>query len=178
MSFLDLVKKRVSCRRYSQEPVLEESLVRCLEAARLAPSACNSQPWRFIVIKNWDLKNKVASAAFSGIYQMNAFAKDAPVLVVVLRESSKYAAQVGGTFRGIQFSLIDEAIACEHFVLQAAEEGLGSCWIGWFNERAVKKTLNLSSKAKIDIIISLGYPLEPFSKEKIRKSLEEISEVR
>lgn len=178
MPFLDLVKKRRSCRKYSEKTVPREHIERCLEAARWAPSACNSQPWRFIVVHEKRLKDELAEKAFSGIYQMNAFAKQAPVLVIVVREDSKYAAKVGGALRGIQYSLIDLGIACEHFVLQAAEQELGTCWIGWFNEGAVKKVLGLSRRERIDLIISMGYPQAPPKSLGNRKSLEEIREFR
>jgi nitroreductase len=160
MEFLDLVKKRRSCRSYSAKPVLREKIERCLEAARLAPSACNSQPWRFISVVDTRLKESLAQHAFAGLYAMNRFAKEAPVLIVVIRERSKYAARLGGTLRGLDYSLIDLGIAVEHLVLQAAELGLGTCWLGWFDERAVKRVLGLERSFKIDVIISLGYPQE------------------
>ena len=178
MSFLKLVQKRRSCRRYSSQTVPQECLDRCLEAARLAPSACNSQPWRFIVVTHPALKAELAQKAFSKIYSMNTFAAQAPVLIVLVRERSKYMAQLGGFVRGVQYSLIDLGIVGEHFILQAAEEGLGTCWIGWFNERAVKKTLGLSRQDKVDIIISVGYPEEIETYDKKRKDLTEFREFR
>jgi len=178
MGFLELTQKRQSCRKYLTDPVPQEKIERCLEAARLAPSACNSQPWKFIVVQDPQLKNKLAEQAFAGAYKMNAFAKQAPVLVVVIRESSKYAAKVGGFFQGIQYSFIDFGIACEHFILQAADEGLATCWIGWFNQRGVRKILGLPRNVRVDTIISLGYAENPTVREKNRKSLSEISEFR
>jgi len=173
--FLDLVKRRQSTRKYMTKPVSREIIERCLEAARLAPSACNSQPWHFIVVDSEELKNKVADAAFSGIHSMNAFAKNAPVLVVVVREGSSYLAALGGCCRGVAFSLIDIGIACEHFALQAAEEGLGTCYLGWLNEKRVKKVLGLPVGKKIDMIISMGYPIDEQERVKTRKLLSEIS---
>jgi nitroreductase len=128
----------------------------CLEAARLAPSACNSQPWKFVVVDDSQLREKLCDAAFSGIYWMNSFCKMAPVIVVV-SEKSKFLARIGGMFRGTKYYLIDIGIAVEHFVLQAGELGLGTCWIGWFNEGAVKSVLNIPQHKKIDILIALGY---------------------
>lgn len=173
MSFLDLVRKRESVRRYAERPVPREVISRCLEAARLAPSACNSQPWSFIVVDDPVDRDRVAAAAFSGIYSMNRFAGSAPVLVVVLTERSKYVARLGGQIRGVQYSLMDIAIACEHFVLQAAEDGVGTCWLGWFNERAVRKALDLPRSAKVDILLSMGYPEDLAPREKKRKSSDE-----
>jgi len=178
MKFLELAQKRKSCRSYSSKPVERGSIEQCLEAARLAPSACNSQPWHFIVIDSIDLKDKVAQQAFSGIYGMNTFAGEAPVIVAVVRERSKYVAELGGQVRGVKYSMIDVGIACDHFTLQAEEEGLGTCWLGWFNERAVKKILNLPRWMKIDILISLGHPTEDVTKDKNRKHINEMSEFR
>lgn len=178
MSFLDLAKKRQSCRKYSSREVSRESITRCLEASRLAPSACNSQPWHFIVVTDPDLKRKVAEAAFSGIYSMNAFAKEVPILVIAIREHSKYVARLGGSLRGVQYSLIDLGIVCDHFTLQAAEEGLGTCWLGWFNERAVKKILDISRGKKIDVILSVGYPENEDVRPKNRKDLAVMSDIR
>jgi len=178
MNFLELANKRRSCRKYLPGPVSEEALKRCIEAVRLAPSACNSQAWHFIVVQNVPLKTELGNAAFSGVYSMNAFAKKAGALVVVIREASDYKAKLGGFFQGTQYNLIDLGIACEHFILQAEEEGLGTCWIGWFNQSAVKKTLGLSKNKKIDVIISVGHPEDPTPRDKNRKPLSEIAEFR
>ncbi len=174
MTFLELVKKRRSVRKYSAKPVPREVMDRCLEAARLAPSACNSQPWHFIIVDDKKLKDELTDKVFSGVYSMNSFAKNAPVLIVVVTERSNYIARLGGYFKGVQYSLIDIGIACEHLILQAEEEGLGTCWLGWFNENAVKKILGLPREKKIDIIISMGYPEKAEAPEKARRSLNEI----
>lgn len=129
----------------------------CLEAARLAPSASNSQPWKFIVVDDRLLKDKLCDAAFGGIYSLNSFCKTAPVIVAVISEKSKFMTRIGGMFRGTEYHLIDLGIACEHLVLQATDLGLGTCWIGWFNENAVKVTLNVPQQKKIDILIAMGY---------------------
>jgi nitroreductase len=175
MAFLDLVKKRRSVRRYTPTPVPKEAIVRCLEAARFAPSACHSQPWCFVVVDDQSLKEEVARAAFSGPYAMNRFAIEAPVLIVVVRDKSKTFARLGGLFRQVRYNLIDIGIAWEHFVLQAAEEGLGTCWLGWFDENAAKRILRIQKDKKADIMISMGYPADTEFKDKPRKSLEEIS---
>ena len=177
MSFLDLVKKRQSCRKYLSTPVAKDALERCLEVTRLAPSACNSQAWRFIVVLDPALKSRLAEKAFSGIYGMNSFAKAAPVLVVVVTEKLKFAAQTAGAMRGTQYNLIDIGISCEHFILQATEEGLGTCWLGWFDQKGVHEALGLSKKDSIDIMISVGYSADP-QREKVRKSTSDMSEIR
>jgi nitroreductase len=157
MALLDLLKHRKSIRDFLDRPVERKKIMMCLEAARLAPSACNSQPWKFIVVDDRQLKDKLGDAAFRGIYSMNSFCKMAPVMVVVVSEKSKFLARIGGMFRGTKYYLIDIGVAIEHFVLQAEDLGLGTCWIGWFNERAVKSVLEIPHRKKIDILIALGY---------------------
>ncbi|RLC60853.1 MAG: NAD(P)H nitroreductase [Chloroflexi bacterium] len=157
MPLLDLLKHRKSVRDFLDRPVEREKIMLCLEATRLAPSACNSQPWKFIVVDDRQLKNKLCDVAFSGIYSINSFCKTAPVIVVIISEKSKFLARIGGMFRGTKYYLIDIGIAGEHFVLQAEDLGLGTCWIGWFNEGAVKSILNIPQRKKIDILIALGY---------------------
>lgn len=179
MNFAELARRRYSLRNYASRPVEREVLERCLEAARLAPSACNSQPWRFVVVESPDLRQRLADAAFSGIYKMNQFARRAPVLVVVIRETSVYAARLGGTLRGVPYSLIDLGIAGEHFALQAEAEGLGTCWLGWFNERAVKKILGLNRRTRVDILFSVGYAEEGVERpDKKRKDKADMREYR
>ena len=176
MAILDVIKQRKSVRDFLDRPVEREKIMMCLEAARVAPSACNSQPWKFIVVDDEGLKKKLCIAAFSGIYAINSFCKTAPALVVAISEKSKFIARIGGLFRGTKYYLIDIGIACEHFVLQAEELGLGTCWIGWFNEKAIKSVLNIPQSKKIDIVLALGY----YDRGKLasahdRESIEEIA---
>ena len=176
MALLDLIKHRKSVRDFLDRPVEREKITMCLEAARLAPSESNSQPWRFIVVDDKQLKDKLCDAAFSGIYWINSFCKTAPVIVVVISEKSKFLARIGGMFRGIKYYLIDIGIAGEHFVLEAEDLGLGTCWIGWFNERAVKSILSISQHKKIDILIALGYyNREKLGPEHSREPMEKIA---
>ncbi len=176
MPFIDLIQKRRSVRRYADRPIPRADLLKCIEAARLAPSACNSQPWKFIVIDEPELKGRVAEKIFSGVYAMNKFAKAAPVLVAVVSEKMKFLATVGSQVRDTRYYLIDIGIACEHFILQAQELGVGSCWIGWFNEKALKKELKLPNDKKVDIVIALGYPPEEKRVSKTRKEIKDISD--
>ena len=176
MALLDLIKHRKSVRDFLDRPVEREKIMICLEAARLAPSAGNSQPWKFIVVDDRQLKTKLCKAAFSGIYSINSFCRMAPVIVVVISEKSKFLARIGGMFRGTKYYLIDIGIACEHFVLQAEDLGLGTCWIGWFNERAVKKILNIPPRKKIDILIALGYyDRGKLGREHTREPIDEVA---
>jgi len=176
MALLDLIKHRKSVRDFLDSPVEREKIMMCLEAARLAPSASNSQPWRFIVVDDRQLKDKLCDAAFNGVYSIMSFCKMAPVIVVVISEKAKFLARIAGMFRGTKYYLIDIGITCEHFVLQAEELGLGTCWIGWFNEEAVKSILNIPKHKKIDVLIALGYyDREKLGPEHGREPIDEIA---
>jgi nitroreductase len=175
MNFLELVNKRYSVRNYNQTPVPREKIARCIEAARLAPSACNSQPWKFIVVDEAGLKTDVARAAFGGIlYDVNHFTFKAPVLILIVSQRQKLLAKIGGIVKRKNFSLMDIGIAAEHFCLQAAQEGLGTCILGWFNEKKVKKILGIAKNIRLELIISLGLSADEKIPDKIRKSPEEI----
>lgn len=174
MILLDLIHKRRSVRNYISRPIPKEDLLKCIEAARLAPSACNAQAWKFIILNDSLLKDKICAEAFCGIYSINKFAKSAPVLIIVISEREKFLSAIGGYFRGTKYYLVDIGIACEHLILQATELNIGSCWIGWFNEKRVKKILKIPKRRKIDAVISLGYAKEEKKTEKDRKPLNKI----
>ena len=176
MALLELLQHRKSVREFLDKPVEREKIMMCLEAARVAPSACNSQPWKFIVVDDPELKSKLCQKAFGGVYFINSFCKMAPVIIAVVSEKSRFLARIGGMFRGTKYYLIDIGIACEHFVLQAEDLGLGTCWIGWFNERAVKSLLNIPDNKKVDILIALGYyDREKLGSEHDREPIDKIA---
>ena len=171
MELLDLIQKRQSDRQYEARPVDRELVVKCLEAARLAPSACNSQPWKFVVVDEPQLVLQVGEAA-AGM-GMNKFAKEVPVIVAVVLEKMNLTARIGSVIKDKEYSLLDMGIAVEHFCLQAAELGLGTCIMGWFDEKKVKKLLGIKNK-RVPILITLGYPAGE-TRRKIRKSLDDMS---
>ncbi len=175
MSLIDLLRSRRSIRSFTDRPVSAEDTTRCLEAARLAPSACNAQPWTFVVADDPVVKNRLADAAFSGIYANNRFAKQAAVLVAVVSEKANFMSRIGGEFRGTHYYLIDVGIAIEHFVLQAEELGLATCWIGWFNEGGVKRTLGIPKGRKVDILLALGYAAKTADGSHNRVALDQMS---
>ena len=160
MDFSELVKKRYSCRKYLPDTVNRELIEKCIEAARLAPSACNSQPWNFIVVDEKEKLKEVSDAALSGIYGTPKLMANSPVLIIVTADKGSFFSKVGNFVRDTMFYLIDIGIASEHLVLQAAELGLGTCYIGWFNEKEVKKKLGLGKSINIPLIITMGYPDE------------------
>lgn len=172
--FGELVRKRQSDRAYLSVPVEEEKIGRILEAARLSPSACNAQPWRFIVVNNVELKNKLADTTSSKVLGINHFTKQAPVHIVVVMEGANFTSNFGSLVKRKHFPLIDIGIAAEHICLAAAAEGLGSCMIGWFDEAAVRKLLNIPKGSRPVLIITIGYPLPNTTREKRRKTLGQV----
>ena len=174
MKFLDLVKARQSVRGYLSKEVEREKIERCLEAAQLAPSASNSQPWSFIVVDDPKLKEAVAKETFSQLISFNNFSLQAPVLIILISERSGFLNKVAEAIKDKQFSLIDIGIAAEHFCLQAVEEGLGTCMLGWFNEKGVKKLLNISQQRRVELIITMGYPASNEIRPKKRKEMDQI----
>jgi nitroreductase len=176
MNISELIKRRRSTWDFQQKPVEKEKIMMCLEAARLAPSACNSQPWKFIIVDDPEVKGKLCEAAFTGAFSLNAFTRKAPVIVVIVSEQPKFMEKIGKLLRSTAYHLIDIGIAGEHFVLQAEELGLGTCWLGWFNEKAVKSILKIPRDRKVDIVIALGYPSrEKLSGSHKRDSMEQIA---
>jgi len=175
MTFTELILARQSVRRYANIPVEKEKVDQCLESARLAPSASNSQPWKFIVVDKEPLRTEVAKATFSDIQLINKFTLQAPVLIVIVMEKAKLITRLAMLVKKKEWPLIDIGITAEHFCLQAAELGLGTCMIGWFDEDKIKTLLQIPSDNSIGLVISLGYAAEGYpQRTKIRKPIEEV----
>lgn len=175
MDFQKLIDERQSVRRYSNKKVKRKTIEKLMEAVQVSPSACNSQPWRFIFVDDPQLKDNVARATFTKSVAFNKFTTEAPVMVVVVIEKAKLIAQLGSHIKKLDYPLIDIGIAAEHLCLKATELGLGTCMIGWFDEKKIKNLLQIPRKRKIGLLISLGYPADGYKdRKKIRKSLEEI----
>ena len=171
--FLELVARRQSDRRFDADrPVEPEKITRIVEAARLAPSACNSQPWHFVVVDDLDTKNRVADAAASRVLGMNHFTKQAPVHLLVVEESGNLTSTFGGWVKSKHFPHIDIGIAA-HITLAAADEGLGSCIVGWFDEAAVRKVLGIPSGKRVLLDIVIGYSTDPL-RVKSRRALAQV----
>ena len=172
MEFSELVLKRQSDRKYAPKMVGREDIVRCLEAARMAPSACNSQPWKFVVV---DDRAKLAEMSEAAIgLGMNRFTVQVPVLVAVVQEPMNMSAKAGSLAKNKDYSMMDLGMAVENFCLQAAELGLGTCIMGWFDEKRVKKVLGVPRTRRVQLLIAMGHPDAP-NRQKVRKPLEEIS---
>ncbi|MBN2264732.1 MAG: nitroreductase family protein [Candidatus Aminicenantes bacterium] len=165
---------RRSIRRFMDTPVEPAKLRACLEAARIAPSAHNVQPWRFIVVDDPVLKAKLAQEAFAGIYRSSMFAARAPVILVILARPGKAAVRLGSRIQGVPFYLLDIGIAGEHVVLQAEELGLATCWMGWFNYRRARKVLAVPRDFKLVALMPHGYAEKRPTREPPRRPFEEI----
>jgi len=176
MPFAELIRTRQSVREYQSRPVAAEDLQRLIEAVRLAPSASNSQPWRLIIVDDPAQKDRVARATFSPLIAFNRFALQAPVIAVLTIERPGLITQIGASLKDREFPLIDIGIAAGHFCLQAAELGLGTCMIGWFDEGEVKRVLHIPARTRVGLLISLGYAPEEYPlRRKIRKPSAEMS---
>lgn len=173
--FLDLVRERYSVRSFTSQKPPRESLLRCVEAARLAPSACNSQPWRFIVADEPELVSALAPVCTIKGSKLNRFVAEAPVIVAITEESPNMTSFLGSIFKNRPLHLIDIGIAAEHFCLQAADEGLGTCMLGWFDENAVKRILRIPRGKRVALLLAVGYAAKDGIPEKRRKETEDMS---
>lgn len=172
---LKLFKKRTSCRDYTDQDVPDEMIEKCLEAARWAPSACNKQPWRFVIVKDAGLRQAICSVCLRPIVSM-PWLQTAPVIVAICAERSIVTHKIAPLISGVNYHLIDIGIAGEHFVLAAEAQGLGTCWIGWFKQKPVKKILRIPKKFKVLSLLSLGFPAT-VTEPSDRMALNEISSV-
>ncbi|MBM9605126.1 nitroreductase family protein [Desulfopila inferna] len=169
MDFSDLTGRRQSVRSYTDSPVENWKIDALIEAVRLAPSACNSQPWKLIIIEDQQKKNAVAQATYSKLVSFNKFAVQAPVIAILTIERTQMISQIGGHLKDREFPLIDIGIAAAHFCLQAADLGLGTCMVGWFDEDAVREIVGIPERKRIGLLITLGYSADETLRPKLRK---------
>ena len=171
MNFAELAKIRQSDRKYKNQEVEREKIIQCLETARISPSANNSQPWKFVVVDEPAKKEKIAELAVG--MGMNKFTRQCPVIIAVVLEKQDFVTRIGAIIKNKDYSLFDVGIAVNQFCLQAADLGLGTCIMGWFDEKKIKKILGVRNR-RIPLLISLGYPDAP-TREKVRKPLDVMS---
>jgi len=163
---LELIIARQSDRRYDDKPVSDEKLNRIIEAGRMAPSACNAQPWKFVVITEKPLISKLAEAAAANVAGINTFVGQVPALIVIVRENRNLSSSIVGAIRKRDYSPIDIGICAENICLQARAEGLGTCMIGWFDELMVRKILGIPRTKHVELIITIGYSLSEYRQKK------------
>jgi len=162
MDVYEAMNKRYSVRSYADRPVEAEKLTRVLDAGRIAPSASNKQDWKFVVVQNADLRRELAAEANQPL-----LAK-APVVIAAVSTSPDRTMRCG-----VQSGPVDCAIAVDHMTLAAVAEGLGTCWIGSFDQEACCRLMEVPASAKIIELLVLGYPADQ-PKEKSRKAVDQV----
>lgn len=165
MKFLELAKQRVSIRSYTKRPVSKKMLNEVLEAGRLAPTACNYQPFQFVVVQEPE-----HLAALAEGYSADWF-KEAPVVIAICTQASK--AWKRKKYDDRSYVDVDAAIAADHMTLAAVELGLGTCWVGAFNPKIIRKALQVPRSIEPLILLTLGHPDEK-GRPKQRKTLDEL----
>ena len=167
MDFYEVARTRRSVRKYEEKAIPQEVLGRVLEAARIAPSGSNRQPTRLIVVQDEERKLKLAPMCHD-----QAFVASAPVVVVACGHDIKFNR---GEWMGRYSMIVDVVIAVDHLTLAARAEGLGTCWIGSFNNAALKEFFELPEEVEVVALTPIGYPKgEAFTEPKGRKPLGEI----
>jgi nitroreductase len=163
MDVIECIKSRCSVRSYQEVEVEEDKLLQVLEAGRRAPSARNLQEWKFVVVRDAQLRRQLVDAAGG-----QGFVGEAPVVIVACATKSDHIMSCGHPSH-----LIDVAIAIDHMALAARELGLGTCWIGAFNQDAVRKVLGIPKSVEVIELLPLGYP-SSWPSATSRKPLEEV----
>lgn len=164
MNVTDSIRTRKSVREYVDKPIEDEKLITVLEAGRLAPSASNRQEWRFVIVRDLETRKKLAEAANG-----QTFVGKAPIVIVACAETDGHIMRCGQPCYPI-----DVAIALDHITLAAVELGLGTCWIGAFDEKRVKEILCIPEEIRVVELLPIGYPSDPSPVEKKRLSLDKI----
>jgi nitroreductase len=155
--FAQLVAVRFSCRAYRSDPVSRAAVEQILEAARLAPSACNRQPWRFAVATEAPLRARLLDEGLLPGLGMT-WAAGAPVLLVLGMKKSLITHRLAPLVSRVEYPLLDLGIAGEHAILQATELGLGTCWIGWIRPKAVRRIVGWPADIIPQALITVGWP--------------------
>lgn len=170
-----LIEERQSDRKYDPDYVIDkETLQRIAEAGRLSPSACNAQPWHFVIVTDTERKKCIAKALASPLVgNMNGFAKDASAFIVIVQEKVNLTSKLGTWIKGTSFPQYDIGIAAGFITLAAEHEGLGSCIMGWLDKDKVRSLLNIPKNKEIPLVIALGKSLSK-QRKKIRKSSQEV----
>ena len=171
--YFDLVRRRESCRNFDpNRPVEKEKLVRCAEAAWLAPSACNGQPWKYLIVTNAELAEKLRPLMME--LGMNKFLKNCPAFAVVLQEATIARVSLSQKFKDQDFAPIDVAFSASQFCYAATEQGLSTCIIGWHNEQKIRELFSLPKSTRVRLILAVGYATSDQLREKSRKPIDDV----
>ena len=169
-NFEELIKQRESCRDFNGKLVKTKDLLKCVEAARLAPSACNAQPWFFYIVNNPQKIKAIAN-------HLQTFNQTAGAFIVIVEKKPSIPVKCINGFKLQDYTKVDIGIAASHICLQATELNLSTCMLGLFNEKEIKEELAISAKERIRLIISVGYSDNLNAKPKKRKGLQAISKL-
>ena len=175
MNFLEIAQTRQSCRAYDPaRPVEQEKLDAILEAARLAPSACNAQPYHLTVCR--EEAAKAAAKACQGM-GMNKFAPQAPVLIIISEQPYSKSAAMGAKVKGNDYRSIDIGIATAYLTAEATAQGLSTCILGWIDDKKLREITGIDAPARL--VITLGYAAEgDILRPKKRKAPETLVSVK
>ena len=171
MNFTEIAKNRQSCRSYdASRAVEEEKIIAILESARLAPSACNSQPYHITVCEG-ESARAVAEATMG--MGMNKFSKDAPVMIVISEASYSASAALGAKIKKNDYRSIDIGILSAYITAEAVAQGLGSCIIGWLDDKKIREICDISGAVRL--VVSIGYAsADDTMRDKKRKDFEKL----
>ena len=170
MNFMEIARTRQSCRGYDEaRPVEPEKITAMLEAARLAPSACNGQPYHFTVCRGETAKEVARATAGMGL---NKFATQAPVLIVVSEKPYVKSAAMGAKLKGNDYRSMDIGIAVAYLTAEATAQGLGTCILGWLDDEKIRKLCDLDQPVRL--VITVGYAKDETIRPKKRKDLTEL----
>jgi len=171
-NFYDLVMTRESCRNFDpSKKVTKSQLEEIITCGRMAPSACNSQPWHFYAVVNQEILPKFAQCVQD--MGMNKFADNAQALIIVVEEKATLAEKFTGRIKDQLFAPLDLGIAVSHICLAATDIGLSTCIMGWLNEEKMSKLLDLPKGKRIRVVIGVGYSADEKTREKKRKPAQE-----
>jgi len=165
MNVKEAILKRRSVRAYKEKEVSPSILEEIMDSVRMAPSASNRQDWKFVLVEDEATKEKLYEAA-----NRQSFVRQAPVVIAGVATDPEEMMSCD-----VNPGTVDLSIALDHLTLRAAEEGLGTCWIGAFEQEKAKEIMGIPDDCKVIALMPLGYPKEELVKrDKQRKSLEEI----
>ena len=158
---LNCIEKRISIRKYLQKDIDDKIIQELIESARIAPSGSNTQPWHFIIVKDGNKKKEIAEVSHNQNWMLTA-----PVFIVCVADLSvrikkeKIEIDENSSLEEVKQIIRDTAIAVEHIVLEAAERGLGTCWVSWFRQENIRPVLNIPKDKYVVCVLTLGYPDE------------------
>ncbi|MGN0538557.1 MAG: nitroreductase family protein [Candidatus Fimenecus sp.] len=171
--FKDLILKRESCRNYSEKTVDTALILKCVEAARLAPSACNSQPWKYYIVNDEKNAEKVRQCVQPN--GANKFTEKCPAFAIVTEQTATLKPHVAARVHSQKWAENDIGLSVAHYCLQAADLGLGTCIIGMVEEDKMRELLGINDK--IRLVIATGYSADEKPRNKVRKPIDEVCEV-